>query len=166
MRSPSGSMPGQRARARAGREDDVRRAQLAIRPPPRARPRRGRARRGARVPSNTAIPFFFIRCFTPVESRLATARERATTFAEVEAHVARLEAEVVEMAQQVLDLGGAQQRLRRNAAPVEADAAEVLALDERGRKPSWRGADRRDVAAGTAADHDHVEVGVRHRSYL
>jgi hypothetical protein len=30
----------------------------------------------------------------------------------------------------MVDLGGAQQRLGRNAPPVEADAAKLLALDD------------------------------------
>ena len=50
-----------------------------------------------------------------------------------------------------------QQRLRRNAAPVEAHAADLRALDQRRGKPELRGADRGDVAAGTTADDDDVE---------
>ena len=39
---------------------------------------------------------------------------------------------VLGMLQITVDLGRAQQRLGRNAAPVEADAAEIIALHDRG----------------------------------
>ena len=57
----------------------------------------------------------------------------------------------------LIDLGRAQQRLGRDAAPVEADAAQLLALDDRGLQPELRCPDRRDVAAGPGTDHDDVE---------
>ena len=50
-----------------------------------------------------------------------------------------------------------QQRLRRNAADVDARAAERLVhLDADGVEAELRGANRGDVAAGTAADDDDV----------
>ena len=61
----------------------------------------------------------------------------------------------------VEDFGRAQQRLGRDAAPVEADAAEQLALDDRGLQAQLRRADRRDIAAGPRAEDDEV-VSVRH----
>src|SRR5690606_1578310 len=48
---------------------------------------------------------------------------------EVEAYVLHRKREGVGMLHQMLDFGGAQQRLGRDAAPVEADAAEMFALD-------------------------------------
>jgi hypothetical protein len=48
----------------------------------------------------------------------------------------------------MIDFGRAQQRLGRNAAPVEADAAEILALDDRCFQTQLGRADRRDIAAG------------------
>ena len=52
-----------------------------------------------------------------------------------------------------------QQRLGRNAADVQADAAERrAALDQRDRQPEIGGAERRGVAAGTGAEHDQVEI--------
>src|SRR5207244_5311520 len=48
--------------------------------------------------------------------------------------------------------------LGRNAAPVEAGGAEFVLLHHRGLEPELRGADRRDVAAGTGADDDHLIV--------
>ena len=50
---------------------------------------------------------------------------------------------------------GVQQRLRRNAADVQADAAERRpALDERDLEPEVGGAERGGVAARPGADHD------------
>ena len=57
--------------------------------------------------------------------------------------------------------GRAQQRLGRDAAPVEADAAEQLALDDRGLEAELRRADRGDIAAGPGAEDDEV-VSVSH----
>jgi hypothetical protein len=64
------------------------------------------------------------------------------------------------VAQQVLDLGGAQQRLGGDAAPIETDPSQVLALDDRFARP--------ELARGSATQHrarphhDHVEFGIRH----
>ena len=55
-----------------------------------------------------------------------------------------------------------QQRLGRNAAPVETHAADFGALDQRGGKAELRGADRGHVPAGTAADDDDVEHLLAH----
>ena len=49
-------------------------------------------------------------------------------------------------------LGGVDQRLRRDAADVQAGAAEGGALHQYGGNAQLPGTDRRDVAAGTAAD--------------
>jgi hypothetical protein len=56
----------------------------------------------------------------------------------------------------------AQQRLGRNAAPVETDAAQVVALDDRRLEAELGGADGGDVAAGAGADDDHIEALVSH----
>ena len=61
----------------------------------------------------------------------------------------------------VVDLGRPQQRLGGNAAPVEADAAEMLALHDRRLEAELRRPDCGDVAAGPAADDDHV-IAVSH----
>jgi len=76
---------------------------------------------------------------------------------EVEGDLLDREAELVGPVHQVVELGGAQQRLGRNAAPVETDAAEVLALDQSDLAAELGGADRRDVAARPAADDDDIE---------
>ena len=58
-----------------------------------------------------------------------------------------IEAVILGMLHVVEDLGRAQQRLGRDAAPVEADAAEMLALDDRRLEAELRRPDRGDVAA-------------------
>src|SRR5438105_11319825 len=67
-------------------------------------------------------------------------------------------AELIEVAQQVIDFRGAQQGLGWDAAPVQADAAQVLAFDQRGLHAELRCPYRRDVAARPAADHDKIEA--------
>src|SRR6185312_11274958 len=62
----------------------------------------------------------------------------------------------------VIDLGRAQERLGRDAAPVEADAAEIFALDNGRLEAELRRADGGDVAAGAGADDDDVEGGIGH----
>src|SRR6476619_771420 len=65
------------------------------------------------------------------------------------------------MGQIMVDLGGAEQRLGRDAAPVEADAAKLLALHDRDLEPELRGADRGNIAAGARTEDDEI-VAVRH----
>src|SRR5262249_10041136 len=56
----------------------------------------------------------------------------------------------------VEDLRRAQQRLGRDAAPIETDAAEVGALHDCGLEAELRRPDRRYVPAGAGADDDDV----------
>src|SRR3569833_2893941 len=65
------------------------------------------------------------------------------------------------MGQVMVDLGGPEQRLGRDAAPVEADAAELLALDDGGLEAELRRPDSRDIAAGPRTEDDEI-VAVRH----
>src|SRR3546814_3829772 len=65
----------------------------------------------------------------------------------------------------MIDFGRAQQRLGRDAAPVEANAAKILALDDCGLEAQLRRADRRNIAAGAGAEDDEVVVGVSHLHY-
>jgi hypothetical protein len=54
-------------------------------------------------------------------------------------------------------LGGVEQRLRRDAADIEAGSAERVALlDDADLQPELRGADGADIAAGAGAYHDDV----------
>ncbi len=85
---------------------------------------------------------------------------------QVEADVGGAEAELVQVAEQMSNLRDAQQRLGRDAAPVEADAPEVLALDERRLHAELASPDRRHVAARTAADDEQVVCRLRHRRSL
>ena len=118
----------------------------------------------AASPQITVTLFFFIRKPTPSLSRFDTARERFTTAPASNADLLGREPVVLGVLHVVVDLGRAQQRLGRDAAPVQADAAEIGALDDRGLESELRRADRRDIAARAGADDDHVERGVGHRA--
>src|SRR5690606_31576687 len=65
------------------------------------------------------------------------------------------------LAQRLDELGTRQQRLRRDAAPIEADAARALRLDHRDAHAELRGADRAHVAAGAGSHHHEVEAPAR-----
>src|SRR4051812_18990100 len=67
------------------------------------------------------------------------------------------EAVVLRVLHVVEDLGRAQQRLGRDAAPVETDTAEIISFDDRRLEPELCRADRGDIAAGPRADIDDVE---------
>ena len=72
------------------------------------------------------------------------------------------EAEFLGPVHQVEHFGGAQHRLGRDAAPVEADAAQILALDNHDLEAQLRGADRCDISPRPRADHDQVKCFGRH----
>src|SRR5207244_2201552 len=114
--------PRQRARPRAGREHDMLRREIGD---------------GLTVLRDTELAAA-LECGVAVEDRdLVLLHEKADAVREllrylaralhdllhVEADLLRGEAVVAEMMQEVIDLRGPQQRLRGNAAPVEADAA-------------------------------------------
>ena len=61
------------------------------------------------------------------------------------------------------DLGGVQERFRRNAADVEAHAAELLFLDAEDFLPKLGRADRRYISAGASADHEDLRLSIRHQ---
>jgi hypothetical protein len=86
-----------------------------------------------------------------------------TTAARIKANLIRRQAVVLGVFHVVVDFGRAQQRLGRDAAPVEADAAEMLALDNGGLHAELGGADGGDIAARSATDDDDV-VSVCHGS--
>ena len=60
------------------------------------------------------------------------------------------------LGEEVRQLGVAQQRLGRDAADVEADAAPVLLLDDRDLLAELRGADRGDVPTRAGTEDDDV----------
>ena len=113
-------------------------------------------------PQMIEILFFFIRKPTPSFSRFDTPRERLTTAAGSKPTFVGRQPVVLGVLHIVIDLGRAQQRLGRDAAPVQADAAEMIALDDGGLEAELRRADRGDIAAGTGADDEKVEGSVSH----
>ena len=84
---------------------------------------------------------------------------------EIVAQLLGAEAELLEVMHEVENLGRAQQRLGRDAAPVQADAAQVLALDECCLHAELGGPDCRDIAPRPAADHDQIERLRRHQVF-
>jgi len=79
---------------------------------------------------------------------------------EVEAEIVASKPELRGAAHGVIELGGAKQRLGRDASPIEADAAEMLALDDRRLEPELGRADRRHIASGSGADHGKIELAL------
>src|SRR5262249_42255841 len=69
------------------------------------------------------------------------------------------------MLQVMEDFGRAQQGFGGNAAPVQANAAEIIALDDGSRKPEMRRADLGYVAAEPRADDDDVERILSHAAF-
>src|SRR3546814_16696985 len=76
---------------------------------------------------------------------------------QIGADARRGEAVILGVLHIVKDFGRAQQRLGRNAAPVEADAAEIITLDDSGLADGWARADRGAIAAGTPDENDKRE---------
>ncbi len=67
----------------------------------------------------------------------------------------------------LVEVRGLQQRLGRDAADIEAGAAERAAhFDAGGLEAELRRLDGADIAARTAADHHHVECLFRHVQIL
>jgi hypothetical protein len=75
------------------------------------------------------------------------------------------EAVILGMLHIVENLRRAQQRLGRDAAPVEANPAEVFTLDNGDFQAKLRGTDRRDISAGSGAEDDEV-IGCSHLSSI
>lgn len=68
------------------------------------------------------------------------------------------QAVVLGMVGMVENFGGAQQRLGRNAAPVEADPAQMLPLDDRRLQAQLRRTNGGHVSARTRTDNDNVVI--------
>ena len=87
---------------------------------------------------------------TLVLERRAACRGRSSARAKVMPHAGRV-------LRLVDHLGDVQQRLRRNAAAIEADAARVrLGVDERDLHAQVGGIERRRISAGAAAEDDEL----------
>ena len=80
----------------------------------------------------------------------------------VEADIVGFQSVVLGVLHVVEDFRRAQQRLGRDAAPVETNAAEIIALDDGRLEAELRRADGGDIAAGAGADDENVEGGVGH----
>ena len=69
----------------------------------------------------------------------------------------RRQTEIFGTVHQVEHFGRAQQRLGGDAAPVQADAAEVLPVDHRDLQAELGTTDRGDIAARPRTDHDQIK---------
>ena len=76
---------------------------------------------------------------------------------DIELDVFCAETKGAQVLQGMPDFGPLEHCLGGNAAPVQADAAQVLLLDQRGAEPQLCGANSRDIATGAAADDDHIK---------
>ena len=77
---------------------------------------------------------------------------------EVDLGLGNADAEVRGVADLAQQVGAGKQRLGGNAAPVEAGAPELGALDERHLGAELRGAERGNITGGPAAEH-HDALG-------
>ena len=158
---------GQHARPRAGGDDDVlgliaagrKRAfrRLAL-----ARLHRDLAGRVDRrlAPDDLNLVLLHQKTDAVIEPLRHRARARHDC-RRIEADIVGFQAVVLGVLHVMENLGRAQQRLGRNAAPVEADAAEIIALDDGRLEAELRGADGGDIAAGAGADDQDVEIACR-----
>ena len=108
-------------------------------------------------PQITETLFFFIRKPTPSLSRFDTPRERFTMARRVVADIVGCEPIVLGVLHVMEDLRRAQQRLGRDAAPIEADASQIIALDDRRLEAKLRRTNGGDIAARTGADDYDIE---------
>ena len=69
-----------------------------------------------------------------------------------------LDAKVLRVLDGAVHVGRLQELLGRHAAPMQAGAADLVALDDRDIEPGGRPVEGGRVAAGPSADHDHVEL--------
>src|SRR5262249_9082877 len=76
--------------------------------------------------------------------------------------VTRRQSVILGVLQIVQNLSRAQQRFGRDAAPVEANAAEIFTLNDGGLESKLCGPDRGDVASGSRTDDDNVVIRVSH----
>jgi hypothetical protein len=162
---------GKNARPRAGGDDDVlgrigTGAQRALRRFAAAGLHRDLARRFDRrlAPDHGDLVLFHQEADAVVEPfgdgpRALDHRRR------IVADLAGREPIILGVLQVMENLRRTQQRLGRDAAPIEANAAQIFALDDGRRKAKLRGADGGDVSAGAGTDDDDVEICISHVRY-
>ena len=116
------------------------------------------------VPWNEVILFFLNRKATPLVVASTTSPLRFISWAKSSVGGAEHDAVHGEIVARLLEqVRGLQQRLGRDAADIEAGAAEGRALlDHRHLHAELGGADRRHIAARSGADHDEIEGFVCH----
>ncbi len=73
---------------------------------------------------------------------------------DIRADIRRRQAIIARMLHIMIDFGRTQQRLGRDAAPVEANAAEIFALNNRDLQPKLRCTDGGNIATGATAEDD------------
>ena len=114
------------------------------------------------TPSNGSILFFLNRKATPLTLPSTPSSLNSIIVGEIELRLADPDAHPGEAVPGLLEqLGRVQQRLRRNAADIEAGAAEGrVLLDHRHLHAELRGADGADIAAGAGADDDEIVGGI------
>ena len=116
------------------------------------------------VPWKAVILFFLNRKATPLVVASTTSPLRFISWAKSSLGGPSTMPWTAEVVARLLEqMRGLQQRLGRDAADIEAGAAEGGALlDHRHLHAELGGADRRHIAARTGADHDKVEACVGH----
>ena len=120
-------------------------------------------------PLSHSILFFLNRNSMPCVRPLTASSRAAVHRAEVELDLAGADAPFGErpVMRFLEQLGRVEQRLGRDAADVEAGAAQRLAaLGAGGLEAELRGTDRGDIAAGAGADHQDVEIVILSHSIL
>src|SRR5262249_55063769 len=85
---------------------------------------------------------------------------------QINAKAADGQAEIGGMADEMRHFRCTQQRLGRDTAPVEADAAEMFALDQRRLKAELGTANGSDITARTTADDNQIKCILRHPTHL
>ena len=105
--------------------------------------------------------YWTLRCFTswpvPLVSRLTTLFLNARSLSRSIVGSPNSTPHAFACRASSMQLRDVQQRLRRNAAAVDADAARVrLGIDERDAQPEIGGEERRGVASRPAADDDKL----------
>ena len=77
---------------------------------------------------------------------------------EVDRHPGHVDAELLGALDRPVDRGRLEELLGRDAAPVQAGAADLVPLDDGDGEARGGAVERGGVAAGTTADHDDVEL--------
>ena len=110
------------------------------------------------VPKKASILFFLSRNSTPLTLPSTPSCLKDCIVLRSSVGARNTDAEAGEMIARLLEhVRGMQQRLRRNAADIEAGAAMGLALlDDGGLEAELRCPDGADIAAGTGADDDEI----------